>query len=95
MGDSCLGYYVMMNLSLWNICIFGGGAALLSAVLMHLRHTKRLSGIHTQIHRLKNETQSLQKAAEQKDWIGNAAKNSIAHKEINKLSKFVFKIMYK
>ena len=34
------------------------------------------------------------KAAEQKDWIGNAAKNSIAHKEINKLSKFVFKIMY-
>ena len=35
------------------------------------------------------------KAAEQKDWIGNAAKNSIAHKEINKLSKFVFKIMYK
>ena len=33
------------------------------------------------------------KAAEQKDWIGNTAKNSIAHKEINKLSKFIFKII--
>ena len=35
------------------------------------------------------------KAAEQKNWIGNTAKNSIAHKEINKLSKFIFKIMQK
>ena len=33
------------------------------------------------------------KAAEQKDWIGNTARNSIAHKEINKLSKFIFKII--
>ena len=33
------------------------------------------------------------KAAEQKDWIGNTAKNSIAHKEINKLSKFIFKMI--
>ena len=33
------------------------------------------------------------KAAEQKNWIGNTAKNSIAHKEINKLSKFIFKII--
>ena len=34
-----------------------------------------------------------QKAAEQKDWVGNTAKNSVAHKEINKLSKFIFKII--
>ena len=33
------------------------------------------------------------KAAEQKDWIGNTARNSIAHKEINKLSKFIFKMI--
>ena len=33
------------------------------------------------------------KAAEQKDWVGNIAKNSIAHKEINQLSKFIFKVM--
>ena len=32
-----------------------------------------------------------QKAAEQKNWIGNIAKNSVAHKEINKLSKFINK----
>ena len=33
------------------------------------------------------------KAAEQKNWIGNTAKNSIAHKEINKLSRFIYKII--
>ena len=33
------------------------------------------------------------KAAEKKNWIGNTAKNSIAHKEINKLSNFFFKIL--
>ena len=33
------------------------------------------------------------KAAELKNWIGNTAKNSIAHKEINKLAKFIFKII--
>ena len=33
------------------------------------------------------------KAAEQNNWIGNTARNSIAHKEINKLAKFIFKII--
>ena len=33
------------------------------------------------------------KAAEKKNWIGNTAKDSIAHKEINKLSKFFFKLI--
>ncbi len=32
-----------------------------------------------------------QKAAEKKNWVGNTAKNSLAHKEINQLAKFVFK----
>ena len=36
-----------------------------------------------------------QKAAEKKNWIGSSAKNSIAHKEINKLSSFIYKIIYK
>ncbi|MAK09314.1 MAG: hypothetical protein CML36_02370 [Rhodobacteraceae bacterium] len=36
-----------------------------------------------------------QKAAEKKDWVGNSAKNSIAHKEINKLSSFMYKLIYK
>ena len=38
------------------------------------------------------------KAAEKKNWIGNTAKNSIAHKEIIKLSKnndFIFGSRYK
>ena len=32
-----------------------------------------------------------QKAAEKKNWVGATAKNSIAHKEINKLANFIFK----
>ena len=36
-----------------------------------------------------------QKAAEKKDWVGSSAKNSIAHKEINKLSSFIYKLIYK
>lgn len=36
-----------------------------------------------------------QKAAEQKDWVGNTAKDSFSHKEINKLCKFIFKIIKK
>ena len=32
-----------------------------------------------------------QKAAEKKNWVGTTAKNSIAHKEINQLTKFIFK----
>ena len=32
-----------------------------------------------------------QKAAEKKNWVGLSAKDSIAHKEVNQLSKFVFK----
>ena len=36
-----------------------------------------------------------QKAAERKNWIGSSAKSSIAHKEINKLSSFIYKLIYK
>ena len=36
-----------------------------------------------------------QKAAEKKNWVGVTAKNSLAHKEINKLGKFVFKNILK
>ena len=36
-----------------------------------------------------------QKAVEKKNWIGSSAKNSIAHKEINKLSSFIYKLIYK
>ena len=36
-----------------------------------------------------------QKAAEKKNWVGSSAKNSIAHKEINKLSSFIYKLIYK
>ncbi len=36
-----------------------------------------------------------QKAAEKKNWIGSSAKNSTAHKEINKLSNFINKLIYK
>ena len=66
MGDSYLGCEATMNLSFWTICIFGGGAALLGALLMHLRHTKQREMIHSQIQRLRGETQSMQKTAEQK-----------------------------
>ena len=36
-----------------------------------------------------------QKAVEKKNWIGGSAKNTIAHKEINKLSSFIYKLIYK
>ena len=36
-----------------------------------------------------------QKAVEKKNWIGSSAKNTIAHKEINKLSSFIYKLIYK
>ena len=36
-----------------------------------------------------------QKAAEKKNWVGVTAKNSLAHREINKLGKFVFKNILK
>lgn len=32
-----------------------------------------------------------QRAAEKKNWVGTTARNSIAHKEINKLANFIFK----
>jgi ribonuclease Y len=66
MGDSYLGYKANMNLGFWNICIFGGGAALASALFMHLRHAKQRTLVHTRIQRLRSETQSLQKATDQK-----------------------------
>lgn len=77
MGDSYLGYKANMNLSFWNICIFGGGAALASALLMHFRHTKQCALLYTQIQRLKSETQSLQKSTEQ-----NALRETTARKAV-------------
>ncbi|MBT6435905.1 MAG: HDIG domain-containing protein [Deltaproteobacteria bacterium] len=77
----------MINLSFWNICIFGGGAALLSAFLLHLRYNQKRTQIQRDMDRLKNETRALQKASEEKAQRDATARKTLLQIQLNNESE--------